>query len=54
MAWVIPVILFIVFLVGIIAARTLKGKAFWGVAVFLLVWFYVPVFGFTLKSLLGM
>lgn len=52
-SWILPAILFIIALVGIVAARTLKGKALWAVIIFLEVWYFVPVFGFTLRQLLG-
>ena len=52
--WIIPAIVFAVALVGIIAARSLKGKVLFGVIIFLEVWWFVPIFGFTLKNLLGL
>ena len=52
--YVLPIILFIVCIVGIIAARTFKGKAFWGLILFLEVWWFFPITGFTLKQFLGL
>ena len=53
--WILPAIVFIVSLVGIIAARSFKGKAFWAVIIILEVWYFVPfVAGVTLRQVLGL
>jgi len=52
--WVLPAVIFIVSLVGIVASKSLKGKVFWGLVILLLVWYFVPITGFTLRQVLGL